>query len=92
MLFNRLTRADRQLLWDQRYYCRDYEHSLPKILASAPRWDWGSMGEIHSLLHNWPPLSPVSALELLESKYVSPPGIIFVCFFNHVTCYTDIVK
>ncbi|XP_056621944.1 phosphatidylinositol 4-phosphate 3-kinase C2 domain-containing subunit alpha [Triplophysa dalaica] len=64
-----LTRADRQLLWDQRYYCRDYEHSLPKILASAPRWDWGSMGEIHSLLHNWPPLSPVSALELLESKF-----------------------
>lgn len=64
-----LSRADRQLLWDQRYYCRDYEYSLPKILASAPSWDWGSMGEIHSLLHHWPPLSPVSALELLESKF-----------------------
>ncbi|XP_065139171.1 phosphatidylinositol 4-phosphate 3-kinase C2 domain-containing subunit alpha [Paramisgurnus dabryanus] len=64
-----LTRADKQLLWDQRYHCRDYEYSLPKILASAPSWDWGSMGEIHSLLHNWPPLSPVSALELLESKF-----------------------
>uniref|UniRef100_A0A8C1I1E3 Phosphatidylinositol-4-phosphate 3-kinase, catalytic subunit type 2 alpha n=1 Tax=Cyprinus carpio carpio TaxID=630221 RepID=A0A8C1I1E3_CYPCA len=68
-----LSRADRQLLWDQRYYCRDYEYSLPKILASAPSWDWGSMGEIHSLLHHWPPLSPVSALELLDSKYVSVP-------------------
>uniref|UniRef100_A0A8C2IYS5 Phosphatidylinositol 4-phosphate 3-kinase C2 domain-containing subunit alpha n=1 Tax=Cyprinus carpio TaxID=7962 RepID=A0A8C2IYS5_CYPCA len=65
----RLSRADRQLLWDQRYYCRDYEYSLPKILASAPSWDWGSMGEIHSLLHHWPPLSPVSALELLDSKF-----------------------
>ncbi|XP_051725873.1 phosphatidylinositol 4-phosphate 3-kinase C2 domain-containing subunit alpha [Ctenopharyngodon idella] len=64
-----LSRADKQLLWDQRYYCRDYEYSLPKILASAPSWDWGSMGEIHSLLHHWPPLSPVSALELLESKF-----------------------
>uniref|UniRef100_A0A673GUK0 Phosphatidylinositol 4-phosphate 3-kinase C2 domain-containing subunit alpha-like n=1 Tax=Sinocyclocheilus rhinocerous TaxID=307959 RepID=A0A673GUK0_9TELE len=64
-----LSRADRQLLWDQRYYCRDYEYSLPKILASAPSWDWGSMGEIHSLLHHWPPLSPVSALELLDSKF-----------------------
>uniref|UniRef100_A0A8C1JAM7 Phosphatidylinositol-4-phosphate 3-kinase, catalytic subunit type 2 alpha n=1 Tax=Cyprinus carpio TaxID=7962 RepID=A0A8C1JAM7_CYPCA len=68
-----LSQADRQLLWDQRYYCRDYEYSLPKILASAPSWDWGSMGEIHSLLHHWPPLSPVSALELLDSKYVSVP-------------------
>uniref|UniRef100_A0A671SKN9 Phosphatidylinositol 4-phosphate 3-kinase C2 domain-containing subunit alpha n=1 Tax=Sinocyclocheilus anshuiensis TaxID=1608454 RepID=A0A671SKN9_9TELE len=65
----RLSRADRQLLWDQRYYCRDYEYSLPKILASAPSWEWGSMGEIHSLLHHWPPLSPVSALELLDSKF-----------------------
>uniref|UniRef100_A0A8C1JC91 Phosphatidylinositol-4-phosphate 3-kinase, catalytic subunit type 2 alpha n=1 Tax=Cyprinus carpio TaxID=7962 RepID=A0A8C1JC91_CYPCA len=65
----RLSQADRQLLWDQRYYCRDYEYSLPKILASAPSWDWGSMGEIHSLLHHWPPLSPVSALELLDSKF-----------------------
>uniref|UniRef100_A0A8C2E1U6 Phosphatidylinositol-4-phosphate 3-kinase, catalytic subunit type 2 alpha n=1 Tax=Cyprinus carpio TaxID=7962 RepID=A0A8C2E1U6_CYPCA len=61
--------SDKQLLWDQRYYCRDYQHSLPKILASAPSWDWGSMGEIHSLLHHWPPLSPVSALELLDSKF-----------------------
>uniref|UniRef100_A0A671S379 Phosphatidylinositol 4-phosphate 3-kinase C2 domain-containing subunit alpha n=1 Tax=Sinocyclocheilus anshuiensis TaxID=1608454 RepID=A0A671S379_9TELE len=65
----RLSRADKQLLWDQRYYCRDYQYSLPKILASAPSWDWGSMGEIHSLLHHWPPLSPVSALELLDSKF-----------------------
>lgn len=64
-----LSRADRQLLWDQRYYCREYEYSLPKILASAPSWDWGSMGEIHALLHHWPALSPVSALELLESKF-----------------------
>uniref|UniRef100_A0A671S3C1 Phosphatidylinositol 4-phosphate 3-kinase C2 domain-containing subunit alpha-like n=1 Tax=Sinocyclocheilus anshuiensis TaxID=1608454 RepID=A0A671S3C1_9TELE len=61
--------SDKQLLWDQRYYCRDYQYSLPKILASAPSWDWGSMGEIHSLLHHWPPLSPVSALELLDSKF-----------------------
>ncbi|XP_036399265.1 phosphatidylinositol 4-phosphate 3-kinase C2 domain-containing subunit alpha-like [Megalops cyprinoides] len=64
-----LTRADRQLLWDARHHCRAYKHSLPKILASAPSWDWGSMAEIHGLLHHWPPLSPVSALELLDSKF-----------------------
>uniref|UniRef100_A0A672QJE7 Phosphatidylinositol-4-phosphate 3-kinase catalytic subunit type 2 alpha n=1 Tax=Sinocyclocheilus grahami TaxID=75366 RepID=A0A672QJE7_SINGR len=84
-----LSRADRQLLWDQRYYCRDYEYSLPKILASAPSWDWGSMGEIHSLLHHWPPLSSVSALELLDSKYVSVPiygklqAVKFECHLNN---------
>uniref|UniRef100_A0A4W4FJ70 Phosphatidylinositol-4-phosphate 3-kinase n=1 Tax=Electrophorus electricus TaxID=8005 RepID=A0A4W4FJ70_ELEEL len=65
----RLTRVDRQLLWDHRHYARSLEHSLPKILASVPSWDWGSMGEIHALLHHWPPLSPVAALELLDSKF-----------------------
>ncbi|XP_062402676.1 phosphatidylinositol 4-phosphate 3-kinase C2 domain-containing subunit alpha [Sardina pilchardus] len=64
-----LTRADRQILWDQRHHCQDLEGSLPKVLASAPSWDWGSMAEIHTLLHHWPPLSPVSALELLDSKF-----------------------
>uniref|UniRef100_A0A4W4FJ69 Phosphatidylinositol-4-phosphate 3-kinase n=1 Tax=Electrophorus electricus TaxID=8005 RepID=A0A4W4FJ69_ELEEL len=58
-----------QLLWDHRHYARSLEHSLPKILASVPSWDWGSMGEIHALLHHWPPLSPVAALELLDSKF-----------------------
>ncbi|KAJ8271475.1 hypothetical protein COCON_G00103340 [Conger conger] len=64
-----LTRAERQLLWDSRHHCRAFDGSLPKILASAPSWDWGSMGEIHALLHHWPPLPPVSALELLDSKF-----------------------
>uniref|UniRef100_A0A674AHN6 Phosphatidylinositol 4-phosphate 3-kinase C2 domain-containing subunit alpha n=1 Tax=Salmo trutta TaxID=8032 RepID=A0A674AHN6_SALTR len=66
---HRLTRADRQLLWDQRHHCRAHTHSLPKVLASAPSWDWGSMAEIHSLLHHWPSLQPVCALELLDSKF-----------------------
>ncbi|XP_063053726.1 phosphatidylinositol 4-phosphate 3-kinase C2 domain-containing subunit alpha [Engraulis encrasicolus] len=64
-----LTRADRTLLWDHRQHCQGLEGSLPKVLASAPSWDWGSMAEIHTLLHHWPPLSPVSALELLDSKF-----------------------
>uniref|UniRef100_A0A667XVZ3 Phosphatidylinositol-4-phosphate 3-kinase catalytic subunit type 2 alpha n=1 Tax=Myripristis murdjan TaxID=586833 RepID=A0A667XVZ3_9TELE len=67
---SRLKRADHQLLWDQRQYCRrDHPSSLPKVLASAPSWDWASMAHIHSLLHHWPPLAPVTALELLDSKF-----------------------
>ncbi|KAG9330249.1 hypothetical protein JZ751_026011 [Albula glossodonta] len=64
-----LTRADRLLLWDKRQYCRAQVHSLPKVLTSAPCWDSHSMAEIHTLLHHWPALSPVSALELLDSKF-----------------------
>uniref|UniRef100_H2L6X9 Phosphatidylinositol 4-phosphate 3-kinase C2 domain-containing subunit alpha n=1 Tax=Oryzias latipes TaxID=8090 RepID=H2L6X9_ORYLA len=65
-----LKQTDHQLLWDYRLHCRrDHPSSLPKVLASAPSWDWASMAHIHSLLHHWPTLPPVAALELLDSKF-----------------------
>ncbi|XP_054631671.1 phosphatidylinositol 4-phosphate 3-kinase C2 domain-containing subunit alpha [Dunckerocampus dactyliophorus] len=65
-----LKRADHQLLWDHHLHCRrDHPSSLPKVLASAPSWDWASMAHIHALLHHWPPLPTVTALELLDSKF-----------------------
>uniref|UniRef100_A0A8C7YMT2 Phosphatidylinositol 4-phosphate 3-kinase C2 domain-containing subunit alpha n=1 Tax=Oryzias sinensis TaxID=183150 RepID=A0A8C7YMT2_9TELE len=65
-----LKQSDHQLLWDYRLHCRrDHPSSLPKVLASAPSWDWASMAHIHSLLHHWPSLPPVAALELLDSKF-----------------------
>ncbi|KAM6937548.1 phosphatidylinositol 4-phosphate 3-kinase C2 domain-containing subunit alpha [Xenentodon cancila] len=65
-----LKRSDHQLLWDHQLHCRrDHPSSLPKVLASAPSWDWASMAHIHSLLHRWPALPPVTALELLDSKF-----------------------
>uniref|UniRef100_A0A3Q3EFI0 Phosphatidylinositol 4-phosphate 3-kinase C2 domain-containing subunit alpha n=1 Tax=Labrus bergylta TaxID=56723 RepID=A0A3Q3EFI0_9LABR len=65
-----LKRADHQLLWDHRLHCRrDHPSSLPKVLASVPSWDWASMAHIHSMLHHWPVLPPVTALEMLESKF-----------------------
>ncbi|XP_028286024.1 phosphatidylinositol 4-phosphate 3-kinase C2 domain-containing subunit alpha [Parambassis ranga] len=65
-----LKRGEHQLLWDHRLHCRrDHPSSLPKVLASAPSWDWASMAHIHTLLHHWPTLPPVIALELLDSKF-----------------------
>lgn len=66
---SRLKRADYQLLWDHRIHCwKKHPSSLPKVLASAPSWDWGSIGHVHALLHHWPGLPPVTALEMLDSK------------------------
>ncbi|KAJ4938288.1 hypothetical protein JOQ06_002912, partial [Pogonophryne albipinna] len=73
-----LKRADHQLLWDHRLHCRqDHPSSLPKVLASAPAWDWASMAHIHSLLHHWPLLPPVTALELLHSKFADTEALKF---------------
>ncbi|XP_051478598.1 phosphatidylinositol 4-phosphate 3-kinase C2 domain-containing subunit alpha isoform X3 [Apus apus] len=64
-----LSKEDKEFLWEKRHYCHNHTSSLPKILASAPHWDWASLPEIYSLLQQWPPLSPLAALELLDSKF-----------------------
>uniref|UniRef100_A0A8C0GFV7 Phosphatidylinositol 4-phosphate 3-kinase C2 domain-containing subunit alpha n=1 Tax=Chelonoidis abingdonii TaxID=106734 RepID=A0A8C0GFV7_CHEAB len=64
-----LSKEDKEFLWEKRHYCRGHTQSLPKILASAPHWDWASLPEIYSLLQQWPPLPPLTAMELLDSKF-----------------------
>ncbi|XP_025934771.1 phosphatidylinositol 4-phosphate 3-kinase C2 domain-containing subunit alpha isoform X5 [Apteryx rowi] len=64
-----LSKEDKEFLWEKRHYCHSHTSSLPKLLASAPHWDWASLPEIYSLLQQWSPLSPLAALELLDSKF-----------------------
>uniref|UniRef100_A0A8C5LJE9 Phosphatidylinositol-4-phosphate 3-kinase catalytic subunit type 2 alpha n=1 Tax=Jaculus jaculus TaxID=51337 RepID=A0A8C5LJE9_JACJA len=64
-----LSKEDKVFLWENRYYCLKYPNCLPKILASVPNWKWVNLAKIYSLLHQWPPLCPLTALELLDSKY-----------------------
>ncbi|KAM5248021.1 phosphatidylinositol 4-phosphate 3-kinase C2 domain-containing subunit alpha isoform 2-T2 [Ctenodactylus gundi] len=64
-----LSKEDKAFLWEKRYYCFRYPDCLPKILASAPNWKWINLAKTYSLLHQWPPLYPLAALELLDSKF-----------------------
>ncbi|XP_069327286.1 phosphatidylinositol 4-phosphate 3-kinase C2 domain-containing subunit alpha isoform X1 [Eulemur rufifrons] len=64
-----LSKEDKAFLWEKRYYCFKYPNCLPKILASAPNWKWVNLAKTYSLLHQWPPLDPLTALELLDSKF-----------------------
>uniref|UniRef100_A0A8I5MZU1 Phosphatidylinositol 4-phosphate 3-kinase C2 domain-containing subunit alpha n=1 Tax=Papio anubis TaxID=9555 RepID=A0A8I5MZU1_PAPAN len=64
-----LSKEDKAFLWEKRYYCFRHPNCLPKILASAPNWKWVNLAKTYSLLHQWPPLYPLIALELLDSKF-----------------------
>nr|KAF6438676.1 phosphatidylinositol-4-phosphate 3-kinase catalytic subunit type 2 alpha [Molossus molossus] len=64
-----LSKEDKAFLWEKRYYCLKHPNCLPKILASAPNWKWVNLAKIYSLLQQWPPLHPLTALELLDSKF-----------------------
>nr|XP_009458275.1 phosphatidylinositol 4-phosphate 3-kinase C2 domain-containing subunit alpha isoform X3 [Pan troglodytes] len=64
-----LSKEDKAFLWEKRYYCFKHPNCLPKILASAPNWKWVNLAKTYSLLHQWPALYPLIALELLDSKF-----------------------
>ncbi|XP_036181441.1 phosphatidylinositol 4-phosphate 3-kinase C2 domain-containing subunit alpha isoform X2 [Myotis myotis] len=64
-----LSKEDKAFLWEKRYYCLKHPNCLPKILASAPNWKWVNLAKIYSLLQQWPPLDPLTALELLDLKF-----------------------
>nr|DBA17690.1 TPA: hypothetical protein GDO54_003101 [Pyxicephalus adspersus] len=64
-----LSKEDKSFLWEKRHYCYQHRNSLPKILAGVPKWDISYLADIYSLLRSWPPLTPVCALELLDSRF-----------------------
>ncbi|KAI3637772.1 hypothetical protein MIR68_004421 [Amoeboaphelidium protococcarum] len=60
---------DKALLWTNRYYCISIPEALPKIILSA-RWNYqDDCVEVKKLLKVWAPVSPVSALEMLDCYY-----------------------
>uniref|UniRef100_A0A8D1PVV5 Phosphatidylinositol 4-phosphate 3-kinase C2 domain-containing subunit alpha n=1 Tax=Sus scrofa TaxID=9823 RepID=A0A8D1PVV5_PIG len=64
-----LSKEDKAFLWEKRYYCLKHPNCLPKVLTSAPNWKWVNLAKTYSLLRQWPPLHPLTALELLDSKF-----------------------
>uniref|UniRef100_A0A8C4LEU1 Phosphatidylinositol 4-phosphate 3-kinase C2 domain-containing subunit alpha n=1 Tax=Equus asinus asinus TaxID=83772 RepID=A0A8C4LEU1_EQUAS len=64
-----LSKEDKAFLWEKRYYCFKHPNCLPKVLASAPNWKRVNLAKTYSLLQEWPPLHPLTALELLDSKF-----------------------
>ncbi|XP_046395190.1 phosphatidylinositol 4-phosphate 3-kinase C2 domain-containing subunit beta isoform X2 [Ischnura elegans] len=57
--------SDRLLLWEHRHYLHSKPEALHKVLLLAPSWDCSCLPDLHSLLHNWAPIDPLSALQLL---------------------------
>lgn len=64
----RMSKEDKSFMWEKRHYCHSHKNCLAKILASAPKWDVAYLGDVYALIHSWPPLTPVCALELLNSR------------------------
>eukprot|EP00762_Andalucia_godoyi_P004690 ANDGO_03641.mRNA.1 Phosphatidylinositol 3-kinase 2 len=68
-----LTIEDRKLLWENRYYiARHAPKALPKFLIAVDFSSQFQIQEAYRLLHAWPQGAPVTALALMDFKYVNP--------------------
>jgi len=56
---------DREVLWEKRHYLFHMPQALPKVLLAAHSWDWACLDDLHTILHMWSPMEPVSAMQLL---------------------------
>ncbi|KAL1110477.1 hypothetical protein AAG570_008005 [Ranatra chinensis] len=56
---------DREVLWEKRHYLLNHPQALPKVLLAAHSWDYTCLPDLHSMVHSWKPMDPVSALQLL---------------------------
>ena len=65
-----LTEEEKQLVWRLRYSVRcNHPDSLAKVMQAVPWTEPAAAAEAHRLLEHWPPMDPLLALELLDSKY-----------------------
>ncbi|KAK7077599.1 Phosphatidylinositol 4,5-bisphosphate 3-kinase catalytic subunit alpha isoform, partial [Halocaridina rubra] len=67
-----LSSEEKEVLWSKRKLCPLVPDSLPKLLDSI-RWSSrDQVSQLYLLLKDWPMLSPMTALELLQCKFPDP--------------------
>ncbi|KAF6216879.1 hypothetical protein GE061_001229 [Apolygus lucorum] len=57
--------TEREVLWEKRHYLLNHPQALPKVLLAAQNWDFSCLPDLHSMVHYWAEMDPVSALQLL---------------------------
>jgi len=65
-----LSEQDKTILWKRRQDCLStYPFALPKLLEAVEWHNQSNVIEIYNLLHRWPLIKPLVALELLNGYY-----------------------
>ena len=68
-----LSEQEKDLIWSLRHVCcKKAPDALPKLLDAVKWNDRDHVSQLFLLLKLWPPVSPETALELLDCKYADP--------------------
>lgn len=65
----KLSREEREFIWQKRHYLHKHPSALPKILQSTLSWAWYSLGETYMMLMGSLSLTSLQALQLLLPRY-----------------------
>ena len=68
-LIDELSKDEIELIWENRYLCRDVPESLPLVLSCCPEWNTETLGDVSGMLTIWPLISPLIALRLLSKEF-----------------------
>ncbi|OQV14117.1 Phosphatidylinositol [Hypsibius exemplaris] len=63
------TEQEKELLWRNRYMCRQVPEVLPKLLSAVKWSSRDEVSELYAILARWPLVPNVVALELMDCKY-----------------------
>lgn len=67
---HQLHEQEKELIWTQRYDCREhFPHALPKLLSCVHWNNYADVATMQALLQIWQPIPPTEALELLDFQY-----------------------
>jgi phosphatidylinositol-4,5-bisphosphate 3-kinase catalytic subunit alpha/beta/delta len=67
-----LEKDEKALLWQHRGWCKTQPAAAAKLLLSVPWVRPGAARDLYRLLHEWAPLSPMAAIELLNKNFIDP--------------------
>lgn len=67
-----LDKDEKGLLWQHRGWCKSQPAAAAKLLLSVPWVRPGTAREVYRLLHEWAPLPPMAAIELLNKNFIDP--------------------
>ena len=70
-LYCSITKEERDVLWEKRFYLTWIPDALPILLKEVPSWDWGSLMAVYPVVNEWDQIPPPQALILLLPKYAT---------------------
>ncbi len=70
--FAEISEQEKEYLWLLRNHCLSIPDILPRFLDSVKWNSRDDLTDLYVLLEEWPPVDPMTALELLDCKYADP--------------------